>query len=99
MPNLIGRLLYPPVDPDNAGSLRPPECLDKDVFGGAGIPDNPQDPVKNLNLELPERRFECVLVALNEPPEEFAIELVRPRLPPCHYCLSACATAGMHTNI
>ena len=64
-------------------AIRPPECLDEDVFGCACIPDNPQDPVKNLDLELPEERFERVLVALYEPPEEFAVQLVRHRLLPC----------------
>src|SRR6266852_4616088 len=71
-----------------AGScaIRPPECFDENIFGGARIPDNPQDPLKNLDLELPEERFERVLIALYEPPEEFAVQFVRHRLLPCLTC-------------
>src|SRR5713226_1433082 len=64
-------------------AIRPPECLDENIFGDARVPDNPQNPVKNLDLELPEERFERVLVALYEPPQEFAVQFVRHRLLPC----------------
>src|SRR5260370_28484473 len=45
-------------------AIRPPESLDENIFGDARVPDDPQDPVKNLDLELPEQRFERVPVAL-----------------------------------
>jgi len=58
-----------------------PESLDDDIFGRAGIADNPQDPAIHFSFELPEKGFERGLVALYEPLEEVAIQLIR------HGCL------------
>jgi hypothetical protein len=43
-------------------------------------------PAINLGLELPEKRFKGDLIALHEPPEEFAIQLVSHRPLLCFTC-------------
>jgi hypothetical protein len=58
-------------------AIRPTERLDEDVFRGTRVPNDPQNPAIHFSLELFEKRFERVQVALHEQPEEVAIQLVR----------------------
>src|SRR5258707_13022972 len=60
--------------------IRAPERFNEGIFGATGVLEDPPDPAIDLDLELPEERFERVLVASYKPLEEITGKLVRHRL-------------------
>src|SRR6059036_1769881 len=75
------------VEP-GAPPICPPEGFDDDILSGTGVLEDPPDPAIDVSVELPEERFERIVVALDEPLEETTIDLVR------HWCLSRLTWPG-----
>jgi len=74
------RLTAARVEP-GAAAIRPPECLDQRILGRRPLANNAQDPPIDLVLVLPEDSLEGVAVAMHEPREQIAVDVIR------HQCL------------
>src|SRR5258706_10519623 len=68
-----------PIEPGSS-AVGLPERLHDNVFSDALIADNPKFPPEDLRVKLSEERFERIPVALDEPPQNIAIQFVRHQL-------------------